>query len=366
MKRYEPLDVFRGMTMALMIVLNTPGSWSHVYSPFLHASWHGFTPTDLVFPSFLFAVGNSMAFVSKKWVNLETKDVLLKGVKRGFLIFLAGYLLYWFPFFRPNAEGVWHFKTIDTTRIFGVLQRIGTCYILAMVLVVFVKGRALVYSSLLILLGYWGVMYLFGDYSLEASAARILDLNLLGAGHMYGGEGIPFDPEGILSTFPAVINVIGGYLVGVFIRDKGSSFEMLAKLMLMGCFLMFGSYIWDLGFPINKKIWTSSYVLLTVGMDMVILGGIIYLMEFNSNKWKFSVFNTYGKNPLFIFLLSGVVAKMMYLIKIGDANIYHLTYVNGFEWLGDKPGSLAFALSFALLYYLISLWMERKKIFIRI
>ena len=352
--------------MALMIVVNTPGSWSHVYAPFLHAPWHGFTPTDLVFPSFLFAVGNSMAFVSSKWQERSRSQVILTGVKRGLLIFLAGYLLYWFPFFRPNTEGVWVFKSIHSTRVFGVLQRIGFAYILTIVLVQFVRRQQLVLASIGILISYWIIMSFLGDYSLENNAARTLDLWLLGEGHLYRGEGIPFDPEGILSTIPAVVNIVIGYLIGLFIRDKGSTYEMLSKLLLMGCLLMLSGYIWHWGFPINKKIWTSSYVLLTGGLNVVILGGIIYLMEFSDKNWRFGPFKTYGKNPLFIFLLSGILVKMMFLLKVNGKTLYGLLYQYGFQWIGDMPGSLAFALFFALLFYLVSLLLERKNIIIKL
>jgi len=352
--------------MALMIVVNTPGSWSHVYAPFLHAPWHGFTPTDLVFPSFLFAVGNSMAFVSSKWQESSRPQVILTGIKRGLLIFLAGYLLYWFPFFRPNAEGVWVFKSIHSTRVFGVLQRIGFAYILTIVLVQFVRRQQLIMGGIGILISYWIIMSFWGDYSLENNAARTLDLWLLGEGHLYRGEGIPFDPEGILSTIPAVVNIVIGYLIGLFIRDRGSTYEMLSKLLLIGCLLMLCGYIWHWGFPINKKIWTSSYVLLTGGLNVVILGGIIYLMEFSVKHWRFGPFKSYGKNPLFIFLLSGIVVKMMFLLKVNGKSLYGLLYQYGFQWMGDKPGSLAFALFFALLFYLVSLLLERKNIIIKL
>jgi predicted acyltransferase len=364
-QRFQPLDIFRGLTIAFMIIVNTPGDWGNTYSLLLHADWHGFTPTDLVFPSFLFAVGNAMAFVSIKWEQQSTQQVLLRGAKRAALIFLLGYFLYWFPFFR-SVDGAWAFKSFSSTRIFGVLQRIGFCYALALPLIYYLERRQLLWVSSFLLLAYWLMMSIFGDLTLEGNAAIKLDLWALGPSHMYGGEGIPFDPEGLLSSLPAVVNIVGGYLVGLYIREQRFGYEQLAKLLLAGIALMIVSYLWHPLFPVNKKIWTSSYVLLTVGLDMVILGIIIYLMELRSGKWKFSVLNTFGINPLFIYLLSGLLAKGMILIKINGNSLYGLVYQHGFAWIGGNLGSLAFALFITLICYLVARWLEKKEIYIKI
>jgi predicted acyltransferase len=363
--RYKPLDIFRGMTIAFMIIVNTPGDWSNTFSLLLHADWHGFTPTDLVFPSFLFAVGNAMAFVSAKWENESTQKVLLKGFKRAGIIFLIGYLLYWFPFFRP-VDGQWVFKPFESTRVFGVLQRIGFCYALSLPLIYFLSKRQLIWGSGLILLIYWGLMDFFGDYTLEGNLALKLDLWMLGPSHMYGGEGIPFDPEGILSSLPAVVNIIGGYLVGLYIKNNQVGYEQLSKILLTAAALMIMAYLWHPLFPINKKIWTSSYVLLTIGLDMIILGIIIYLMEMYSKRYEFKVFNTFGINPLFIYLLSGLLAKGLILFKVDGQSMYGILYRNGFAWIGDKFGSLAFALFITSICYLVARWLEQKKIYIKI
>ncbi len=365
MKRFKPLDIFRGMTIAFMIIVNTPGSWSNTYSLLLHAKWHGFTPTDLVFPSFLFAVGNAMAFVALKWENKTAKQVLLRGFKRAFLIFLIGYLLYWFPFFR-EVDGVWTFKPFATTRVFGVLQRIGFCYAIALPFIYYLSPKKLIYASAAFLLAYWGLMELFGDLTLEGNAALKLDLWVLGANHLYGGEGIPFDPEGILSSIPSVVNIFGGYLVGLYLREDGASYEKLAKVLLAGTTLIFIGYIWDPVFPINKKIWTSSYVLLTVGLNCLIIAMIIYLMEWNTKKFEFNVFNTFGKNPLFIYIWSGLLAKAMIIIKINGTSLYRLTYEYGFGWIGGKLSSFAFAIAFTAICWLVGKWLENRNIYIKI
>jgi predicted acyltransferase len=365
MQRYKPLDIFRGMTIAFMIIVNTPGDWGNTYSLLLHANWHGFTPTDLVFPSFLFAVGNAMAFVARKWEGKDASEVLLRGFKRAFLIFLIGYLLYWFPFFR-QVDGAWAFKSFDTTRIFGVLQRIGFCYALALPLIYFLNQRQLLWTGAGILVTYWLLLTGFGDLTLEGNAARKLDLWLMGGGHMYKGEGIPFDPEGLMSSLPAMVNIIGGYLVGVYIRDHKVGYEQLSKILLAGFALMVVGYIWDPMFPINKKIWTSSYVLWTVGLDCLILGSLIYLMELRSKKLSFSFFNTFGINPLFTYLLSGLIAKALWMFSVDGQSIYTIVYLKGFSWIGGKLGSFAFALFITLICYAVAKWLETRKIYIKI
>jgi predicted acyltransferase len=365
MKRYAPLDVFRGLTIAFMIVVNTPGDWGNTYSLLLHAKWHGFTPTDLVFPSFLFAVGNAMAFVARKWVDKSAQQVLLRGFKRAALIFLIGYLLYWFPFVKM-VDGEWVAKPFANTRIFGVLQRIGFCYAISLPFIYYLSPKKLLYTSGIFLLGYWFVLGFFGDLSLEGNAVLQLDLWLLGADHLYGGEGIPFDPEGILSSLPAVVNIFGGYLVGVYVREQGSNYEALSKILLTAFTLIFIGYIWDPAFPINKKLWTSSYVLLTIGLDCAILGLIIYFMDLAPKKIQFRVFNTFGVNPLFIYVLSGLIAKMMWMFSINGKSVYSQAYTYGFSWIGGKLGSFVFALFITTVCWAVAWWLEKRKIYIKI
>src|SRR5687767_1819964 len=205
-QRFTALDVFRGMTVCFMIIVNTPGNYDTTYPPLLHAKWHGFTPTDLVFPSFLFAVGNAMSFVMPKWETASTASVLAKIFKRTLLIFLLGYLMYWFPFVRLNeATGEYGFMPFEKTRVFGVLQRIALAYCFASLMIYFLKFRATAIITAAILLLYWPVLYFFGDagdpLSIHGNAVLKLDLLLIGPDHLYHGGGVPFDPEGLLSTF---------------------------------------------------------------------------------------------------------------------------------------------------------------------
>lgn len=223
-QRFTALDVFRGMTIIFMIIVNSPGNYSTTYAPLLHANWHGFTLTDLVFPSFLFAVGNAMSFVMKKWDNMKQSEVLWKILKRSLIIFLLGYLMYWYPFFKvDDANNISSFP-INETRILGVLQRIALCYFFAALIIRYLRPKITLIIGVLLLFVYWGLLYAFGDsgqeLTLTGNAVLKFDLLLMGENHLYHGEGIPFDPEGLLSTLPGIANVIAGYLIGLYVQKK--------------------------------------------------------------------------------------------------------------------------------------------------
>ena len=372
--RFLSLDVFRGMTICFMIVVNTPGSGATPFAPLLHAKWHGFTPTDLVFPSFLFAVGNAMSFAMRKYSAMSTGAVLGKIAKRTALIFLLGYLMYWFPFFRLGESGAITGFPIGETRIWGVLQRIGVCYGLASLLVYFFSTRTVVWLSVLFLVGYWLILLGWGDtadlLSLPGNAVRKLDLFLFGSAHLYMGNGIPFDPEGLLSTLPAIVNVVIGYYAGQYVQRAGKNYESVAKLLLMGAVLILVALAWNMVFPINKKLWSSSFVLLTTGLDLTILASLIYAIEIRNwtraNWPRFFVIP--GKNPLFIYLLSELLAITLSIIPVGNGQ-------SAFEWIGIhvfQPilpgafGSLLFALTFMLLCWSAGWWLDRRAIYVRV
>ncbi|MFM7838377.1 MAG: acyltransferase family protein, partial [Chitinophagaceae bacterium] len=252
--RYPALDILRGMTICFMIIVNTAGDYEHTFAPLLHAPWHGFTPTDLVFPSFLFVVGNAISFVQLKWQTLPSSQVVLKILKRTGLIFLLGYLMYWFPFIQESATG-WSLKPIQETRVLGVLQRIALCYGIASLLIYFLQTRWVIAITLFLLVIYRFLLTHYGDLTLEGNAVLALDRWLMGESHLYHGEGVAFDPEGWLSTLPAIGNVVIGYLAGVYIQSKGKTYEGLTHLLLAGASLVALGYFWDSSFPINKKLW---------------------------------------------------------------------------------------------------------------
>ena len=369
-QRFLPLDVFRGMTVCFMIIVNTPGS-EDTFAPLLHAHWHGCTPTDLVFPSFLFAVGNAMSFSMRKYEQLGTGAVLGKILRRTFLIFLLGFLMYWLPFVRHAADGGWEFIPIGDTRILGVLQRIALCYGLASLMIYFLPKKGVWALSAVLLLGYWLILWLFGQpgdqYSLHGNAVLTFDRFIMGDRHLYKGEGFPFDPEGILSTLPAIVNVVAGYYTGLFVQQQGKTQKGLTRLIVAGVALIIAAQIWNLAFPINKKIWTSSYVLFTVGIDLLLLSLLIFVIDFKQQTGWTGFFTVFGKNPLFLYLLSEVVVIFLYFIHTGGVSVY--TWINDhiFQPIAPgKVGSLLFALTYMLFCWSVGKILDRKRIYVRV
>jgi predicted acyltransferase len=371
-ERFLSLDVFRGLTIALMIVVNTPGTGASLYPYLVHAKWFGFTLADLVFPSFLFAMGNAMSFSMGRMKQAPVGEVWQKIIKRTVIIFLLGYLMYWFPFFKLGADGSWMLKPFAETRVMGVLQRIALCYFFASVIFYYLSEKAALIISGVLLLGYWGILFLFGqpggELEMATNAGSKFDLWLLGIGHIYKKDAIPFDPEGILSTLPAIVNVMMGYLAGIFIQKKGKSFEGIAKLLMVGFLLFALAEWWNLIFPISKKLWTSPFVLLTVGLDLSIMAILIYAIELQKVKFGVKFFDVFGKNPLFIYLFSELFYVVLRLIPVGSG-------MDVFQWVSERIfqaifpgafGALATAIAFTLLCWLLGWWLDKKKIYIKI
>ena len=381
-QRYYSLDVFRGATVALMILVNNPGSWGHIFSPLAHASWHGCTPTDLVFPFFLFAVGNAMSFVMPKLQQGNDSAFWGKVIQRTIMIFGIGLFLNWSPFVK-FSEDVLVWKPWENVRILGVLQRIALCYFFASVIIYYGKSRMALFIGMMILVIYWVLSFSLGVpghmYSLSGYFGNAIDQQILGLTHIYKGEGVPFDPEGLTSTLPAIVQVIFGYLVGEYIQLKGKNFDMLAQLLLTGVVLVLVGYIWDFSFPINKKIWTSSYVFYTTGLAMITLGMFIYLLEFKEAKGRWSqFFDVFGKNPLFIFVLSGFLPRVLALLRWVD----HVdekgekVYTSALPWFYEhvckniaadlRIGSLLYALCMIAFMGFLAYILDKKKIYIKV
>ncbi|MEN9599192.1 MAG: hypothetical protein RL596_1503 [Bacteroidota bacterium] len=379
--RYYSLDVFRGATVALMILVNNPGSWSHIFAPLEHASWYGCTPTDLVFPFFLFAVGNAMAFVMPRFETAGPSVFWKKVIKRTMLIFAIGLFLNWSPFVKWDHDSLVA-KIWENIRILGVLQRIALCYFFASIIVFYGKTKGAYYISILLLLAYWFICYAANPadpYSLAGWFGTAIDIKILGVTHMYKGEGVPFDPEGLLSTPAAIVQVVFGFLVGQYIQLKGKNFEMLANLLIAGLVMITAGYFWDMVFPINKKIWTSSYTLFTSGLAILTLGTMIYWIEFKEVKgaWS-SFFDVFGKNPLFIFVLSGFLPRLLGLFRwqVGVEADGSIDYTSALPWFYEnicKPissdlrvGSLIYALCMISFYWLIVYILDKKRIYIKV
>jgi predicted acyltransferase len=355
-----------------MIIVNTPGSGADAFAPLQHAAWHGFTPTDLVFPSFLFAVGNAMSFSMKRYIEMGNAAVLTKIFKRTLLIFLIGYLMYWFPFFNFD-KGHFEFSPISHTRIMGVLQRIALCYCFASLMIHFLSKQSVIILSILFLISYWIILLAFGDplnpLSMTGNAGYFLDKLVLGADHMYHGEGKAFDPEGILSTLPAIVNVVVGYYAGKFIQQKGKGYDVISKMLLMGCLFIFIALCWNMVFPINKKLWSSPFVLITTGLDLVILSFLVYALEINDwNKGNWTrFFIIMGKNPLPLYVLSETLVIFFYMFSVKGVSLYNWINTNIYQAIiPGAIGSLLFAISYMLICWLVGYLLDKKKIYIRV
>lgn len=370
--RFLSLDVFRGLTICLMIIVNTPGTGANLYPYLVHVDWLGFTLADLVFPSFLFAMGNAMSFSMGKLKLADPGFVWKKIIKRTLLIFMIGYLMYWFPFFREGADGMWELKPFSETRIMGVLQRIALCYFFASIIFYYFSRKTALILSGIILLAYWAILYLFGEsggeLAMATNAATRFDLSVLGNGHIYKRDSIPFDPEGLLSTLPSIVNVLAGYIAGVFVQQKGKTYKGISRLLVMGFILTSVALWWDLIFPISKKLWTSSFVLYTVGLDLSIMAVLIYAIEKQKVTFGVSFFDVFGKNPLFIYLFSELFYIVLRLIPTDSE-------LDLFEWISENIfqmvfpgafGSLVTALVFMLLCWSLGWWLDRKRIYIKI
>ncbi|QDO93359.1 DUF5009 domain-containing protein [Formosa sediminum] len=364
--RLVALDVLRGITISFMILVNTPGSWSYVYSPLRHADWHGCTPTDLVFPFFLFIVGVSVWFSFSKYNSKVSKGLVLKVIRRAVIIFLLGLFLNLFPFF-----------DVENVRIYGVLQRIAIAYGVAAILCLAFSKQTLIYVLCGILLGYWGLLYFGAEtnpYTLQDNVVRAFDLFLVGENHIYKGFGIPFDPEGLLSAIPAIGTVILGYLIGGVVSEHESLLFKIRKLCLLGFVLVLMGVAWNFVFPINKALWTSSYVLYTAGLAILLLAALLLIIDYKGyGKW-FKPFVHFGTNPLFIFVFSGLYVKTIsYLIQVPAGA--HGEKISGYKYLyehifadfaGNMNGSLLFALVHIILFWFICFVLYKNKIFVKI
>jgi len=356
--RFYALDVLRGLAIALMILVNTPGSWSHVYSPLLHASWDGFTFADIVFPGFLFVVGAAMAF-SLKDAQFNVAAVA-KILKRGALMFACGLLLNFLS--HPD---------LSTLRIPGVLQRIALCYVLAAVLVLSLPKRGLWAAIGLLLAGYFALLQLSpAPFSLEQNIVRSIDLAVFGASHVYQGFGLPFDPEGLLSTLPATVNVLLGFLVASGLKGKAPG-QAVRDLAAMGAVLivlaLVGNWLW----PINKALWSGTYVALSSGLLLWLLAALVYLVDIRKATRLTEPLRIYGTNPLFIYMLS-------WMFAVATSSWMRWTTAEGFQSpagllfdtlalaLPLQLASLVFALFHVALFWALSVWLYRRQIFIKL
>ncbi|MBF2063884.1 MAG: DUF5009 domain-containing protein [Calothrix sp. C42_A2020_038] len=376
-KRLVSLDVFRGIAIASMITVNNPGSWEYVYSPLKHAQWHGCTPTDLVFPFFLFIVGVAMAFAFAKYQNGNRPDskVYKRILRRGLLLFAFGLLL---AIFSPFLDLLLKGAPIDLNkiRIMGVLQRISLVYMLASFAVLNLKRRQLWVLSLILLIGYWIAMQLipvpgYGANNLtpEGNLAAYIDRLIVGKNHLYKGG--PFDPEGLFSTLPAIVTVLFGYFTGEWLLQQATKSRTSLNIAIFGVICLIIGHLWGLVFPLNKQLWTSSYVMYTTGWALLLLALCYELIEVRALKRLGFLFEVMGLNAIFLFIGSGLFARILNKTHIGigekPPTIHTWIYNNLFaSWAGAMNGSLLFALATVLLWWVILYAMYRRRWFVKI
>ena len=357
----------RGLAIALMIVVNLSVGEEQAYAPLRHAAWHGLTLADVVFPTFLFLVGAALCYSLDACERAGNHALLRKVLIRTTVLFACGYLLSWFPFVRADEAGDWMLVPVGHTRIPGVLQRIALCYGAA-ALVVHYGGRAaaLAYCGTA-LLGYWWLLQACGDYSPDGNAVLRLDRYVLGASHLYHDNGPTFDPEGILSTVPAVVNVLAGYLTMRLVRARGTGGEPTGRLVLTGVACILVAVAWNRVFPINKQLWTSSYALCTVGIDQCVLAMLIWAIDVAGLRGPTRFLAALGRNALTIYVLSEAGAALLDTIRVGDGSLSEWLYERGFQsWAGDRPGSLLYALAFLLACWLVACAMDRRHLYLRV
>ncbi len=392
--RDRALDAFRGATVAGMILVNNPGSWQHLYGPLAHAPWHGCTPTDLVFPFFLFAVGASLALVMPALQRLSAGAFTRRVAQRSLLIFGIGLLLNAAPFVRWDEAGALVARDPDTLRIMGVLQRIALCFGVAAVIAWWGGVRAALWAAAALLLGYWAALWAFAQgpdpYSLEGFFGTALDRALLGPSHLYQGEGVPFDPEGLASTLPAVAQVLLGFVVGVRLARRTANPGWWRPLLVTAAVLVAAGLVWSLALPLNKKIWTPSYVLYTTGLAVLTMAALAALLDGRPGvrrdfRGPAGVLvrgcEAFGRNALLVFALSGLVPRLLSLWRLpAEATLpgadaaaaatltpLQWLYRHGFEpWSADpRLASFLYAVAMVLAYGLLARALDRRGIYFR-
>ncbi|MEM8927186.1 MAG: heparan-alpha-glucosaminide N-acetyltransferase domain-containing protein [Bacteroidota bacterium] len=359
--RILSVDIFRGMTIVLMILVNTPGTWSNVYAPLLHAEWHGYTPTDLVFPFFLFIVGTSIVFAyqNKTTSGATYKKITIRSLKLIGLGLILGAFTISFPFI----------KEFSTIRFPGVLQRIGVVFFFTALLFLNLNWKKLIWLTAAILVGYWLLMAFIpveGQPSTFERApnnlANWLDVKVFGS-HNYKPD---YDPEGLLSTLPAIASALLGVFTGLILRSTQE--KKVTILFGMGGALLIVGHLWDFIFPINKALWTSSFVLVTAGWANIVLALIFYITDVKKVQFG-SIFRYAGANAIVVYFLSSFITKLFYLIKVdGETSIhgwfFETIYVQDF--LSMQLSSLLYGLTVVSFYCLLAYLLWKRKIFIKV
>jgi len=363
--RLVSLDAFRGLTIAGMILVNNPGTWAHIYAPLRHAEWHGWTPTDLIFPYFLFIVGVAIPFSFRRRLEAgaDSADLMRHVVRRALILIGLGVAMRAIPAFDWGSM-----------RLYGVLQRIGLVYLAAAAAYLYLDRRGRVITGVALLVGYWAAMMLIpvpgygaGNLGPDGNLAAWID-RLVMPGRLWQGT---WDPEGFLSTFPAIVTSLLGIVTGEWLQGSQEGEAKTRGMLLGGVALTLAGVVWGLVFPINKNLWTSSYVLFTAGTALLVLGAMYWLIDVRRFRGAWHTWMVvYGMNAIAVFVASGMLTKTMGRIRIGGdggTSLYTWIYETAFRsWAGDINGSLAFALSYVA-FWLGMMWvLHARRIYIKI
>ena len=374
-KRLLSLDIFRGVSVIAMILVDYPGTWSHRYPIFSHATWNGFTLPDFIFPFFLFIMGVAIPYSlgKKKEQGIQTNQLLKRIIRRCFTLFVLGYVI----------NMLYHSNIFDfsTVRLLGVLQRIGIVYLICSILFLKVSNRVLIWSGSCILLLYWALLTLvpvpgFGNPDLTIfpketipNIAAWLDKVILGSRAWEYTQ--PFDPEGLLSTIPCISTTIIGILAGLWIRGRKDKLTKTAYMIVYGIIMVIGGTLWNSWFPINKSIWTSSFVLFTGGWAVILLALLYWVIDVRGFQKSISLFRYFGMNAISAFVLCGMVDALFYQIKVVDngktialKDLIFNTLFSG--WVDAKVGSFLYTIVFILILYFIFRLFFKKNIIIRV
>ncbi len=377
-KRLLALDIMRGITIAGMLLVNNPGSWGSIYAPLRHAEWHGLTPTDLVFPFFMFIMGVSTWFSLKKY-NFEFSAASLRKVlRRTVVIFAIGLGIAWLAKVLYGIHGdrpIWDIMTdFSHIRVLGVMPRLALCYCAASILAMLLRRKALALTTGALLVLY-SILLIAGN-GFEFSADNIIcriDHAVLGENHMYGdtvgGQYLKFDPEGLLSTLPSIAHVLIGFLCGGLITGTADNMRRTNSLFIVGAVLTFAGLLLSYGIPVNKKIWSPTFVLTTCGLASTMLALLITVIDIKGYRSWSRFFEAFGINPLFMYCYGTVFAVLLGAIHIGEKSIHSILYNDALMPLcaGNATlASLLYAIFVVVAVWLVGLILYKKKIYIKI
>ncbi|WP_431293232.1 acyltransferase family protein [Pedobacter sp. P26] len=381
-QRLLSLDFFRGLTVASMILVNNPGSWGHIYAPLEHAEWNGCTPTDLIFPFFLWIVGVSIAFAmsSSKADPSTHQKTIIKAIKRGIILYLLGFFL---AIFGKIISGIMDNRSLweafQTVRLLGVLQRIGIVFIISSIIFIKVSNKTIFKTLIVILAAYWALMTFipvpgvgYPNLEKEINLAAWIDRGILTEAHTWASSKT-WDPEGILSTLPAIGTCLFGILVGVWMRRKDvDNPTKVAWLFTTGIAAVILGLLWDLQFPINKALWTSSYVLYAGGLASIGLALCYWIIDVQGYKKFTTPFVVYGANAITVFFLAGLMPRVLNLIQLTKPDgtktgllvrFYETCYTPFFSPIN---ASLVWAITYVLGFYVLLYFMYKKNIIIKV